>query len=455
MSSEVLNFAQVLPRKAAIQCLQWNPAYAPLVNSRLTRHIYSRRETGKITLSASASHSSPPASAGSTFVSPFARLAALLEGVQPGASAINLSIGEPRHAQPAFVGPTLAANLAGFGKYPPIKGSDEFRASVAGWLGRRYGLGSAVDPATMVVALNGSREGLFYAALEARRSSRKQVADPVILIPNPFYPVYAAGALAAGCTPVMMPADAATGFLPVVEAIPADVLHRAVACFFASPANPQGAVASLEGWRSLIRLAREHDFLLFADECYSEIYRAEPPAGVLEAAASLGAGFGHVVSFNSLSKRSNLPGLRCGFAAGDPDFLTRWSVFRNIAAPQVPLPAQAVAVAAYADEAHVEDNRLQYNAKFAIAEELLGPLFGPVTPPGGFFLWLDVAAHGGGEAVAARLWREAGLRVIPGAYLATADTEGCNPGAPFIRIALVESLDLTREAMQRLARILA
>jgi aspartate/methionine/tyrosine aminotransferase len=395
----------------------------------------------------------PPAAHG--FGSPFARLAQLLESVPPTASTINMSIGEPRHAVPSFVGPIIAASINEFGKYPPIKGTDDFRASVAAWLNRRYGLGGAIDSGSMILPLNGSREGIFYAAIEARMASRKAVANPAILIPNPFYQAYAAGAVGSGCEPYMVRADASTGFLPDIEALPAEVLARTVACFFASPANPQGAVASLGGWQTVVRLARQHDFMLFADECYSEIYRDEPPAGALEAAHKLDGSFSHVLTFNSLSKRSNLPGMRVGFVAGDPTFLTRWTGFRNIAAPQVSLPLQAVAASAYRDEAHVVENRQLYNEKFAIANEILRPAFGDVVPPGGFFLWLDVGKYGGGETVALKLWREAGLRIIPGGYLATAGADGINPGDDFIRIALVETAELTREALTQLKRVLS
>ncbi|MDR3372177.1 MAG: aminotransferase class I/II-fold pyridoxal phosphate-dependent enzyme [Ancalomicrobiaceae bacterium] len=389
-----------------------------------------------------------------TFVSPFARLNDLLEGIAPGAAAINLTVGEPRHAVPAIVAPVLASAIADFGRYPPIKGTDAFRAAVAAWLDRRYGLDGAIDPATMILPLNGSREGLFYAAIEARMTCSKAVADPVVLLPNPFYQAYAAGCTAAGATPVMLPADSSTGFLPDLEAVAPELLDRAIACYFASPANPQGAVASLDAWRTLIRLARQHGFFLFADECYSEIYRLTPPSGVLEAAKSLG-GFDHVLAFNSLSKRSNLPGLRCGFVAGDPAFIRRWTGFRNMAAPQVPLPIQAVAAAVLGDEAHVEDNRRLYNAKFEAAERMLSPLFGNITPPGGFFLWLDVARFGGGEAVTLKLWREAGVRVVPGGYLAATDDTGHNPGDAYIRLALVDGLDATTEAFARLVGTLA
>jgi aspartate/methionine/tyrosine aminotransferase len=377
-----------------------------------------------------------------------------LEGVAPGLSPINLTIGEPRHAVPDFVGPLLAKSIGDFGKYPPIKGSDAFRASVAAWIEQRFGLAGAIDAGSMILPLNGSREGIFYAAIEARMASKKSTARPVILIPNPFYQAYAAGAAASGCEPYMVNADASTGFLPDIAALPSDVLARTVACYFASPANPQGAVASLDGWQTVIRLARSHDFLLFADECYSEIYRTEPPAGVLEAAHKLDGSFSHVLSFNSLSKRSNLPGMRVGFVAGDPTFLTRWTAFRNMAAPQVPLPLQTIAAAAYADETHVIENRRLYNEKFSIADEILSPVFADVVPPGGFFLWLDVGRFGGGESVAIRLWHEAGVRTIPGGYLSAIGADDRNPGDDYLRIALVETPDLTREALTRVIRVL-
>ncbi|MEJ1159901.1 aminotransferase class I/II-fold pyridoxal phosphate-dependent enzyme [Prosthecomicrobium sp. N25] len=401
-----------------------------------------------------------PAAGRAVFASPFQRLNDLVAGIQPGKPPIVMAVGEPRHPVPGFVGPVLAGEIDGFGRYPAIKGTDAFRAAVAGWLGRRYGIEGRIDPATMVLPLNGSREGLFFAALEARMSTAKSVPNPAILVPNPFYQAYAAGCVAAGCEPVLVAAGAATGFLPDPDALDPALLARTVAMFFASPANPQGAVVSREGWQSLIELARRHDFVLLADECYSEIYRDRPPAGVLEAAAAMDGGFDRVVAFNSLSKRSNLPGLRCGFAAGDPAFLQRWAAFRNMAAPQVPNPVQAVAVAALADEVHVIENRRLYNAKYEAAERILGPRFGAVTPPGGFFLWLDVghlAADGrdGGENAALALWREAGVRTVPGGYLAAAGPDGRNPGADFLRVAMVDDLALTEEGLRRIAAVLA
>jgi N-succinyldiaminopimelate aminotransferase len=390
-----------------------------------------------------------------SIASPFQRLAALITGVKPGLDPIDLTIGEPRHAVPTFVGPVLAGSLGDFGRYPPIRGSSPFRSAVAGWLERRYGLATPIDREGGVLPLNGSREGLYYAAIQAVRLAEGSKGErPAILLPNPFYAVYAAAAEAAGAEPVLLAAGPDTGFLPDMTSVDPALLARTVAVYFASPANPQGAVARLETWSDLIRLARRHGFWLFADECYSEIWRGTPPPGVLQAADAIGAGYGRVVAFNSLSKRSNLPGLRCGFAAGDPDFLVPWATFRNVAAPQVPLPVQAVAVAALGEETHVAENRRLYDLKFAAAERHLGSVFGPVTPAAGFFLWLDVARFGGGEAAALKLWAAAGVKTLPGSFLAADDGDGHgNPGADYLRVAMVEDLLVTESALSRMAGV--
>lgn len=385
---------------------------------------------------------------------PFERLAALLAGLSPGGEPIVMTIGEPRHAVPDFVGPVLAGNLKDFSRYPNIRGTDAFRESVAAWLDRRYGLEGSLDPARGILPLNGSREGLTFAAIGARDYLKKPgAARPTVLMPNPFYQTYAAAAHVADAETVALDARAETGFLPDLDAIDPAVLERAVAFFYASPANPQGAAASLADWSKLIGLARKHRFLVVADECYSEIYRSAPPAGVLQAAHAMGEGHANVITINSLSKRSNLAGLRCGFAAGDPDFLDAWSRFRGLAAPQVSMPLQAVAAAAFADEAHVVENRRLYNAKFAVAERLLAPLFGKVVPEGGFFLWLDVARFGGGVEVTRRLWAEAGVKVLPGAYLAMDGAAG-NPGADYIRLALVDDEKTVEAGLARLVDVL-
>jgi N-succinyldiaminopimelate aminotransferase len=383
--------------------------------------------------------------------SPFVRLTDLIAGIPPGKPAINLSVGEPQHGVPDFVAPVLAHHTADFGRYPPNKGIEPFRKAVAGWLGRRFKLPRAIDPESEVLVLNGTREGLFLAAIAAGRWVSPRAGTPAVLIPNPFYAAYAAGALAAGCEPVYMPATQESGFLPDLDALDDALLKRTVAFYLASPSNPQGAVASRAYLERLAALAQKHGFLAFADECYGELYSHAPPAGMLEAS---GPNFANVVVFHSLSKRSNLPGLRVGFAAGDRNFLGPFLELRNVAAPQVPVPAQHVAVAAYSDEAHVEENRKLYSAKFDLADQILGGRYGYVRPAGGFFLWLDVSAHGGSEVVTKRLWAEAGVRVVPGRYLARNQADGSNPGADFIRVAMVQGKEATAEALHRLVELL-
>ena len=383
--------------------------------------------------------------------SPFVRLTELIAGIEPGKPPINLSVGEPQHPVPSFVGPVLAAHLAEFGRYPANKGIEPFRQAVAQWLGRRYALPRPVDPDSEVLVLNGTREGLFLAAIAARRWVAPRIGTPAMLIPNPFYAAYAAGTLAADCEPVYLPATRASGFLPDLDALDEPLLKRTVACYLASPSNPQGAVAGRGYLERLAGLARRYGFLVFADECYCEIYSEHAPPGMLEAS---GRDFSNIAVFHSLSKRSNLPGLRVGFAAGDRRFLAAFLELRNIAAPQVPSPAQHVAIAAYGDETHVQDNRKLYAAKFDLADRIVGSRYGYVRPAGGFFLWLDVSAQGGSEAVTQRLWKEAGVRVVPGRYLAREQADGSNPGADYIRVAMVQDKAATAEALHRLVAVL-
>ena len=391
----------------------------------------------------------PSTKAGDARRSGFVRLTELLTGIEPGRPPINLSVGEPRHPMPGFVGPVLAENLPGFGRYPMTRGIDPFRQAVAQWLERRYRLARAVDPATEVIVLNGSREGLFLAAIAARRFGAPRKGKPAILLPNPFYMAYFAGAEAAGCEPIALPATRDTGFLPDYETISDDLLARTVAIYLCSPANPQGSVLSRRALTRLVERARAAGAFIFSDECYSEIWLKEaPPPGVLEVA---GNSFEGVLAFNSLSKRSSLPGLRCGFAAGDPHFLAAYMDLRNVAAPQVPQPVQAVAVAAYGDEVHVEENRRLYRAKFDLADEILGDRYRYHRPDGGFFLWLDVTKFEDDETATLELWRDAGLRVVPGSYLAHESHDHGNPGAGYVRAALVDDLKITETALHRLA----
>jgi N-succinyldiaminopimelate aminotransferase len=383
--------------------------------------------------------------------SPFVRLTELIAGIEPGKPPINLSVGEPQHPVPSFVGPTLAAHVADFGRYPANKGIEPFRRAVAEWLGRRYKLKRPIDPEHEVLVLSGTREGLFLAAIAARRWIAPRAGKPVMLIPNPFYAAYAAGALAADCEPVYLPATRKSRFLPDLDVLDDALLARTVACYIASPSNPQGAVADRAYLDKLAALARRFGFLVFADECYCEIYSEHAPPGMLEAS---GPDFTNVVVFHSLSKRSNLPGLRVGFAAGDRRFLGSYLELRNVAAPQVPTPAQYVAIAAYGDEAHVQENRTLYSAKFDLADQIIGDRYGYERPDGGFFLWLDVSKQGGSEAVTKRLWAEAGVRVVPGRYLARNQTDGSNPGADYIRVAMVQDKAATAEALHRLVAVL-
>ncbi len=379
--------------------------------------------------------------------SPFARTAELLAPYKPGKPLITLSLGEPQHPVPSFVGPVLAQYTAEFGRYPIAKGIEPFRKAAADWLSRRFKLPRPVDPESEVLVLNGSREGLFFAALSAARYVGERRGRPAILMPNPFYPAYGAGARAAGCEQIYLPTTVENGFLPDLDALDEATLARTVAIYIASPANPQGSVASPDYFRRLKQLADRFGFLILSDECYSEIYTRQAPGSILECA---GPDFGNVVAFQSLSKRSNLPGMRVGFAAGDKRFLGAFHELRNVAAPQVPVPLQHVAVAAYGDEAHVEENRRLYQIKFDLADQILGSRYGYKRPAGGFCVWLDVSERGGDEAATVKLYREAGVRVIPGSYLARLQPDGFNPGAGYIRLALVSDSEQTAEALHRL-----
>lgn len=387
-------------------------------------------------------------------VSPFSRLRVLLDGIAPGHDRpIDLTLGEPRETSPGFVGDKIKDAAALYAKYPPVRGSDDLRASIAAWLGRRYRLqgARAVDPAREILPLNGSREGLFYAGLPA--VGRKRVEDrPAILIVNPYYQAYIGAALTTGAEPVYLNATAETQHLPDLDALAADeaLLRRAVAFYLCSPANPQGAVASAAYIRRALELARAYDFMLFLDECYSEIYAGDPPPGGLEVAAATDRRFDNIVVFNSLSKRSNLPGLRSGFAAGDARFMDTFFEVRNLIGPQMPGPTQAVSAAVWAEEQHVAVNRRAYRDKFDACDAVLGGRFGYRRPAGGFFLWLDMRQFGNGDDAAVTLWKRCGVKVIPGAYLAQADRHGNNPGTPYVRVALVAALPTIREAMERL-----
>ena len=381
--------------------------------------------------------------------SPFRCLADLIGDQQPGREPIVMTVGEPGHPVPEFVIDVIKQHQADFRKYPPGNGTPMVRDAIAGWLNRRFDLNGAVDPDCHVLPLCGTREGLFSFPLIIVPVDSGN-PKPRVIIPNPFYHSYAGAAVAAGAEPYFASAGKETGFLPDLDDIPEDVLKNAVCFYLCTPANPQGTIADSDYLKKAILMARENNFVLLVDECYSEIYDRVQPTGGLKAALELGEGFDNVIVFNSLSKRSNLAGLRVGMCAGDEALLERYLKYRNLGAPQVPLPHLAAAAVTWADEAHVDANRRLYQRKIDIAEEILGDRFGFYRPPGGFFLWLDVSEFGGSIKATLKFWREAGVKVLPGSYLSREDENGLNPGEDYIRIALVQSESTTKEALTRL-----
>ena len=377
---------------------------------------------------------------------PFARLAELVDNIKPGKDPINLSIGDPSGCVPAFVSQALANNADAFGRYPPISGTDEWREAAAAWLNRRFVLNGAVDPESHVLPLNGTREGLFLTLFPLLPLA-KNGAKPVVAMPNPFYQVYAAAALGVRAEPLYVPATAASAFLPDYAGLPEAVLERLAAVYICSPSNPEGAVASEEYWRQLFALAERHDFIVLADECYADIYFDEAPVSALPARLKQSGDFSRLLTFHSLSKRSGLPGLRSGMVAGDAALIGRFRAFRHVAGPQMPGPIMAASAAAWRDEQHVAANRTLYAQKMAAAERILGNRVS--KPPGGFFLWLNT---GHGEETTLGLWREQGVKVLPGAYMGREIEPGktqSNPGFSFIRIALVSDLSTIITALER------
>ncbi|MCC6864239.1 MAG: aminotransferase class I/II-fold pyridoxal phosphate-dependent enzyme [Rhodobacteraceae bacterium] len=372
----------------------------------------------------------------------FPRLRKLLDSHKAGAEPISMSIGEPRHPMPTFVAEVMAENVSQFAVYPPNEGTPELLAAISGWLNRRYGIDVSND---RLMVLNGTREGLFNVAI-ALCPEEKNRKTPIVLMPNPFYQVYAVAALAMRAEPVYVPATAATGFLPDYASLPAEVLDRVAIAYLCSPANPQGAVATRNYWAELLRLAEKHDFRVFADACYSEIWRVAPPPGALQVAEEIGADPERICIFHSLSKRSNLPGLRSGFVAGGVKSIARVRHLRSFTGAPLPLPIQRVSERAWSDEAHVAENLALYQTKFRITDEIFAGVQGFQNPDGGFFLWLPVDD---GEAAALKLWRETGVRVLPGTYLSR-EVEGDNPGKRYIRVALVAPKDEMQRGLIRL-----
>jgi N-succinyldiaminopimelate aminotransferase len=385
---------------------------------------------------------------------PFQRLNALLAGVAPKVAAaeqIAMSIGEPQHRPPEMIRDLLVRNLEDWGKYPPTAGNQNFRDAVVAWATKRYRLPAGMlDAEKNIMPVAGSREALFMAA-QLCVPPTKGNQTPAVLMPNPFYQVYFGAAVMNGATPVFVPATKETSFQPDYMRESEETLSRAAMAYLCTPANPQGKVASIARLKQMIALARKHDFVLVSDECYSEIYDRDPPPGVLEACAALGGSLANVLVFNSLSKRSSVPGLRSGFAIGDPQHIAYFSKLRAHGGAVQPVPVLDTAAALWRDEAHVEESRALYRGKFADAAQIFGNRFDYYTPEGGFFLWLNV---GDGERAAKALWAEGGIKVLPGAYLARPDASGKNPGAPYIRIALVHDRDKTSRALERACVIL-
>lgn len=384
---------------------------------------------------------------------PFRRLDALLDAEPPPdpGSVLNMAIGEPQHPVPDLLTETLARYGTLWNKYPPVSGTPGYRRAVADWLTRRYALPEgSVHPDHHVLPLAGTKEGLYMVAslvVGERADGRR----PAVLVPNPFYNVYLGAAVMAGAEPVYLPSTAEGGFLPDLEALEPELLERTALFYLTSPGNPQGMAADRDYLRQAIALARRFEFVLVLDECYAELYYGRPPDGGLAAAIAEDGSFDNVLVMHSLSKRSNAAGLRVGFVAGDARLIKAFAHLRSYGAATPPLPVIHAATALWQDEAHVIENRALYARKFEMAERRLGNRFGFYRPDGGFFLWLEV---GDGEDAARRLWREAGLKVLPGGYLGRNDPECGNPGSAYIRLALVHALPEVESALDRLASTL-
>ena len=387
---------------------------------------------------------------------PFEKLRELFAGVTPRAdyTPISLGIGEPKHPTPAFIEKALTHAIAGLANYPSTIGSEPLRAAIAGWLERRYAI-PALDPATMVLPVNGSREALFGIAHAVIDASRP---DPLVLSPNPFYQIYEGAAYLAGASPWFVNSDPARNFAPDFSTVPDDVWTRVQLLYICSPGNPTGAVLSLDDWRELFDLSDRHGFVIAADECYSEIYcGSTPPLGALEAAHALGRSSGerpyaNLIVFSSLSKRSNVPGMRSGFVAGDPAVVKKFLLYRTYCGGAMSPPVQAASIAAWNDETHVQDNRTLYKEKFNLITPMLRQVMDVELPDAGFYLWADVRRTGLSDTdFARRLYAEYNVTVLPGSYLAR-DAHGTNPGRNRIRMALVAGVDEGLEAATRIVQ---
>ncbi|MBA1277455.1 MULTISPECIES: succinyldiaminopimelate transaminase [Pseudomonadaceae] len=385
---------------------------------------------------------------------PFEKLRALLAGAQPPSEKrpIALSIGEPKHPSPDFVAQALTASLDQLAVYPSTLGIPELRESIARWCERRFGVpAGSLDPARHVLPVNGTREALFaFTQAVVNRS-----ADALVLSPNPFYQIYEGATLLAGATPHYLPCTAENGFNPDFDAVPADIWQRTQILFLCSPGNPTGALVPLDTLQKLIALADEHDFVIAADECYSELYfdEKQPPAGLLTACAALGrTDFKRCVVFHSLSKRSNLPGLRSGFVAGDADILKAFLLYRTYHGCAMPVQTQLASIAAWNDEAHVQANRQMYREKFDAVLDILTPVMDVQRPDGGFYLWPKTPVDD--QQFTRELFAREHVTVVPGSYLSR-EVDGVSPGKDRVRMALVAPLADCVEAAERIRAFIA
>ncbi|BEP69153.1 MULTISPECIES: succinyldiaminopimelate transaminase [unclassified Variovorax] len=385
---------------------------------------------------------------------PFERLKQLFAGVTPAPefAPISLGIGEPKHATPAFIKDALSAGLGALAAYPATAGELKLRTAFTHWLHRRYSL--TLDPTTQVLPVNGSREALFSLAQTVVDASAQP--KPVVMSPNPFYQIYEGAALLSGAEPYYVPSVPARNFAVDWDSVPDDVWTRTQLVFVCSPGNPTGAVMSLDEWKKLFALSDRHGFVIAADECYSEIYfRDEPPLSGLEASMKLGRpDFKNLIALTSLSKRSNVPGLRSGFVAGDAALIKGFLLYRTYHGSAMSGAVAAASIAAWGDESHVVDNRAQYRAKFAAVTPLLEPVLDVRLPDASFYLWAGVPEvwAGDDEAFARALYAQYNVTVLPGSYLARDTDRSANPGRGRIRMALVAETAECVEAAQRIVR---
>ena len=376
---------------------------------------------------------------------PFEKLRALLAGLTPKGTPVRLSIGEPQHATPALIRDALTRNLDGLSVYPTTAGSDRLRETIAAWFVRRYGL-KRLDPLTEVLPVNGTREALFafgQAVIDASRPG------PAVVSPNPFYQIYEGAAVLAGAEPLFLNQADDNGFALDLDSLSEREWDRTQLLYVCSPANPSGRVLTLDEWRALFDYSDRYGFVIASDECYSEIYDERAPLGALEAAQRLGRdGFPRLVVFNSLSKRSNAPGLRAGAVAGDRQLLKQFLLYRTYHGCAMSLAVQYASMAAWGDEAHVAENRRQYREKFDCLVPMLQPAMHAPRPDAGFYLWARVPG-GDDETFTRELFAAKNVTVLPGQYLAR-DAHGTNPGRGYVRMALVPELADCLEAANRL-----